>query len=311
MGKISLNAAFVRNRRLKFLLYWELYLFILPALAYLVIFDYFPMYGIQIAFKNFNPALGIAGSRWVGFTHFKNFFNSFYFWRLIRNTFALSVYSMVLGFPMPIIFALMLNEVRMARFKKITQTVMYAPHFISMVVMVGIINIMLSPSIGAINRIIETFGGTRQYFMVMPSAFRHIYVWSGIWQNLGWSAVIYLAALSTVDPELHEAAIIDGASRLQRIISINIPTIMPTIIILLIMRLGNIASVGYEKVYLMRNDLNVEVSEVISTYVYQRGLVGGQFSFTAAIGLFNNLVNVSMLLAANFIAARVGENSLF
>ena len=163
----------------------------------------------------------------------------------------------------------------------------------------------------SVNRIIETLGGTRRYFMIMPSAFRHIYVWSGIWQNLGWSAVIYLAALASVDPELHEAATIDGASRLQRIININIPTIMPTIIILLIMRLGHIASVGYEKVYLMRNDLNIEVSEVISTYVYQRGLVGGQFSFTAAIGLFNNLVNVSMLLLANFIAGKVGESSLF
>ena len=293
------------------MLYWELYLFILPALVYIIIFDYVPMYGVQIAFKNFNPALGIFNSRWVGFTHFINFFNSFYFWRLIRNTFALSIYSMVIGFPMPIIFALMLNEVRMAKFKKFTQTVMYAPHFISMVVMVGIINIMLSPSIGVINTMIEFLGGTRQYFMVMPSAFRHIYVWSGIWQNLGWSAVIYLAALSSVDPELHEAATIDGASRLQRIIHINIPTIMPTIIILLIMRLGNIASVGYEKVFLMQNSLNIEVSEVISTYVYQRGLVGGQFSFTAAIGLFNNIVNVTMLLAANFIARKVGENSLF
>ena len=301
----------INAKKPNFLLYWELYLFILPALAYVVIFDYLPMYGIQIAFRNYNPALGVLGSRWVGFTHFKNFFSSFYFWRLIRNTFILSIYTIIVSFPLPVILALMLNEVRQARFKKIVQTVMYAPHFISMVVMVGIINIMLSPSMGVINKIIEFLGGTAKYFMVMPSAFRHIYVWSGLWQNLGWSAVIYIAALSTVDPELHEAAIIDGASRLKRILHINIPVIMPTITILLIMRLGNIASVGYEKVYLMRNDLNVEVSEVISTYVYQRGLVGGQFSFTAAIGLFNNLVNVSMLLLANFIASKTGENSLF
>jgi putative aldouronate transport system permease protein len=300
-----------KTRIPKILLYWELYLFMLPALAYLIIFDYLPMYGVQIAFKNFNPALGISGSRWVGFTHFRNFFNSFYFWRLIRNTFVLSLYSLVVSFPVPIIFALMVNEIKTARFKKVTQTIMYAPHFISMVVMVGIINIMFSPSIGAVNRIIETLGGTRQYFMVMPSAFRHIFVWSGLWQNLGWSAVIYLAALSGVDPELHEAATIDGASRLKRILHINIPTIMPTIIILLILRLGSIASVGFEKVFLMRNDLNIEVSEVISTYVYMRGLVGGQFSFTSAIGLFNNLVNVTMLVAANLIARKVGDNSLF
>ena len=301
----------LKKRMTKIIGYWELYLFILPALAYIIIFSYIPMYGIQIAFKNYNPALGYSDSPWVGFTHFINFFKSFYFWRLISNTFAISIYSTIVGFPIPIIFALMLNEVRMAKFKKITQTIMYAPHFISMVVMVGIINMMLSPSIGVINKLIEFVGGTPQYFMVLPSAFRHVYVWSGIWQGLGWSAIIYLAALSAVDPELHEAATIDGASKLQRIIHINIPTILPTIIILLIMSFGSLASVGYEKVYLMRNDLNVEVSEVIATYVYERGLKKGQFSYSSAIDIFNNVVNVCMLLIANFIASKTTETSLF
>lgn len=205
----------------------------------------------------------------------------------------------------------MLNELQNAKYKKLVQTTMYAPHFISMVVMVGIIVSMLSPSTGVVNTLLETMGFERRYFMIYPFAFRHIYVLSGIWQNMGWGAIIYLAALSTVDPALHEAAKVDGASRIMRIIHINIPTILPTIIILLILRMGNLLSVGYEKIYLLQNDLNLEVSEVISTYVYKRGLLGGQFSFSTAVGLFNNIINIILLLLTNLIAGKLGSTSLF
>ena len=211
---------------------------------------------------------------------------------------------------MPIIIALLLNETK-GRFKRASQTILYAPHFLSTVVVVGMINTMLSPSFGVVNTIIEALGGERIYFMTMPGAFRHLYVWSGVWQGMGWGAIIYLAALAAVDPELHEAATIDGASRIQRIRYINIPTIVPTIIILLIMRMGSLVSVGYEKVYLLQNDLNVEVSEVISTYVYKRGLLQNNYSFSTAVGLFNNVVNIALLLITNFITRRVSDTSLF
>ena len=290
---------------------WELYLFMLPTIIYIGIFHYVPLYGIQIAFQNYNPALGFSNSPWVGFMHFTKFFRSYYFDRLIRNTFLLSAYSLIFGFPVPILLALMLNEIRSAKYKKLVQTVMYAPHFISTVVLVGIIRTMLSPSIGVVNHVRELFGLSREYYMIQPGAFRPIYIVSGIWQNMGWNAVIYLAALSSVDPELHEAATIDGASRMKRILYINIPTILPTIVILLIMRMGSLASIGHEKIYLLQNDLNLETSEVISTYVYRRGLEGAQYSFSTAVGLFNNVINIILLLSANFIAGRVGETSLF
>ena len=291
--------------------YWPLYIFVLPAVLYILIFNYGPMYGILIAFKNYNPAIGVWGSKWVGLSHFKTFFESFYFGRLMENTFALSIYTIVAGFPIPILLALMLNEVRSQRYRSTVQTIMYAPHFISMVVMVGIISTMMSPSIGVINHIIELLGGERQYFLVNPAAFRHIFVWSDVWQQMGWNAIIYTAALSTVDPEMHEAAMIDGATRIKRVLYINLPVILPTIIITLIMRLGSIATVGYEKAYLLQNDLNQQTSEIISTYVYKRGLLGGQFSLTTAIGLFNNIINVTMLLIANRLAAKFSDTSLF
>lgn len=287
-----------------------LYIFMLPAIIYVAIFYYGPMYGVQIAFKDFNAAFGIWGSKWVGFKHFKDFFEGYYFWRLVRNTLAISLYSMV-SFPLQILLALMLNEIRNYKYKKFVQTVLYAPHFISIVVMVGIITTILSPSMGVVNHILELLGCERQYFMIQPGAFRHIYVWSGIWQHTGWGAIIYLAALSNVDVELHEAATIDGASRIQRIRYINIPTIIPTIVILLILRIGSIASVGHEKAFLLQNGLNLEVSEIISTYVYRRGLISGQYSFSTAVGLFNNAVNVIMLLLANAISRKVSETSLF
>ena len=286
------------------------YLLLLPAVAYVILFCYTPMYGLQIAFKDYKGALGIAGSRWVGLKHFRSFFNSYNFLQLLRNTLALSLYSLAAGFPLPILLALLLNETK-SRFKRFSQTVLYAPHFISMVVMVGMLNTLFSPSMGVINTLREALGMERYYYMAQPSAFRHLYVWSGVWQNIGWDAVIYLAALSAVDPSLHEAAMIDGASRIQRITHINLPTILPTIVILFIMAVGRVASVGYEKVYLLQNDLNVDVSEVISTYVYKRCVLNSNYSFSTAVGLFNNVVNIALLLMANFISRRLGETSLF
>jgi putative aldouronate transport system permease protein len=275
-----------------------------------VIFNYIPIYGLQIAFKDYKAALGILGSPWAGFKHFIDFAKGYYFWRLIGNTFAISVYQLIVGFPIPIILALMLNEVK-GKLRNVLQTIFYAPHFISLVVLVGIINTMFSPSIGIVNTLLENIGMERVYFLALSTTFRHFYVWSGVWQQMGWNAVIYLAALSGVDPELHEAARIDGASLFQRIRYINLPSIQPTIVILFILAVGGIASVGYEKVYLLQNDLNIDVSEVISTYVYKRGILNNNYSFSAAVGMFNNMVNLVMLLLANGISRKVNETSLF
>ena len=268
------------------------------------------MYGLQIAFKNYKLSLGMADSPWIGFRNFTDFFNSYSFPQLMKNTFVLSLYQIVIGFPIPIIVALILNELK-GGFKKTTQTILYAPHFISTVVLVGVITTMFSPSQGVVNTLLEAIGMERIYFMGEPQYFRHLYVWSGVWQSMGWSAIIYLAALAGVDPALHEAADIDGATRMQKIIHINIPTILPTIIIMLILRMGQIASVGYEKVYLMQNDLNVSTAEVISTYVYKRGIVNSNYSFSTAIGLFNNVINVTMLLIANKCSKKASGTSLF
>ena len=286
------------------------YLMLLPALAFLIIFKYVPMYGLQIAFKNFRVSLGIWNSPWVGFRNFTDFFNSFSFKQLLVNTFAISIYSLVAGFPIPILVALVLNEIK-TKYKNFVQTVLYAPHFISTVVLVGIMVSLFSPSQGVVNTLLGYIGVEPIYFFGDPKYFRHMYVWSGIWQGMGWSAIIYLAALAGVDMELHEAADIDGATRLQKIWYINIPTILPTIIILLILQLGKIANVGWEKVYLMQNDLNVSTAEVISTYVYKRGILGQSFSFSSAVGMFNNLVNIAMLLISNTVSKRITKTSLF
>lgn len=282
------------------------YVLMLPAIIYVLIFCYAPMYGLQIAFKDYKGALGIVGSPWCGMKHFMSFFKSYNFTLLMRNTIVLSLYSLIAGFPMPIIIALLLNETK-GRFKRASQTILYAPHFLSTVVVVGMINTMLSPSFGVVNTIIEALGGERIYFMTMPGAFRHLYVWSGVWQGMGWGAIIYLAALSGVSGEMVEASLIDGANRLQVIWYINIPTILPTIVIMLIMRCGSVLSVGFEKVYLMQNALNLDASQIISTYVYEIGLQGGQFSYSAAIGLFNNVVNILILLLVNRICKSVSE----
>ncbi|KAB8137451.1 sugar ABC transporter permease [Gracilibacillus oryzae] len=290
---------------------WELYLFLLPTITYFIIFKYVPMYGLQIAFKDFIAVDGIWGSPWVGFEHFIRFFESYQFWNLLSNSLLINLYQLLFAFPIPIIFALMLNQVTRSRFKKLVQTVTYAPHFISVVVLVGMIFIFLSPSNGFINNIIQLFGGEPIYFMGSESWFKTVFVGSEIWQTTGWSAIIFLAALSSVDPQLHEAAIVDGASKLQRIIHIDIPGILPVIMIMLILEIGNFVTLGYQKVLLMQNDLNIASSEVVQTYVYKSGLLNTQFSYAAAIGLFENVINFVLLIMMNQLAKKFKQQSLF
>lgn len=290
---------------------WELYLFIAPAFLYFLIFHYGPMYGIQIAFKNFIPTMGITGSPWVGFEHFVRFFDSYYFWDLLWNTLSISLYELAVGFPLPIILALAFNEVKDSFFKRTVQTVTYAPHFISVVVMSGMIITFLSPSSGIIVHLIQALGFEAPQFLTDPSWFKTMYVLSGVWQSTGWGTIIYLAALSAVDPQLHEAAIVDGASRWRRIMHINIPAIIPTITILLILNMGSILGVGFEKILLLQNPLNMEASDVISTFVYRSGLLDAQYSFSTAVGLFNSVVNAILLIVVNQIARRTSENSLW
>lgn len=290
---------------------YQLYIFLIPAIVFIVLFMYTPLYGLQIAFKNYRGGEGIWGSAWVGFKWFNQFFSTPRCWEIVKNTLTISVYSLVAGFPLPICLAIILNYVKNLRFKKFAQTVTYMPYFISTVVLVAMMNLFFSPSSGFVNTIIKAFGGEAVYFMGMSSLFPHMYVWSGIWQSMGYSSIIYIAALSGVSPELHESAVIDGANILQRIWHIDIPTIMPTMIILLIMSCGNIMNVGYEKVYLMQNDLIADVSEIISTYVYKIGLTNNQFSFSTAIGLMNNVINFVILVAANKLANKLFGSGLW
>jgi len=290
---------------------WELYLFLLPTVIYIIVFKYLPMYGVTIAFKNFNPALGIQGSPWVGLRHFERFFNSFRFWDLLKNTLGLSVFQLVASFPIPILVALMLNQVRHKGYKKFVQTVIYAPHFISTVVLVGIMFVFLSPSSGIVNKAIELFGGEPIFFMARPEWFRSLYVFSGIWQGTGFGTIVYLAALTSVPPELHEAAIVDGATKLQRIRYIDIPSIIPTAVILLILNVGNIMNIGFEKAYLMQTSLNISTAEIIPTYVYKVGLIQAQWSFSAAVGLFNAVINFILLISVNWLAKRLSDTSLW
>jgi putative aldouronate transport system permease protein len=303
----------IRTRWKPYLRNWELYLLISPVVAYFILFEYIPMYGVQIAFKNFVATKGIWGSSWVGMMHFERFFDSYFFWRLITNTLGVSLYQLAIGFPVPIILALMINEIKPTRiwFKKIVQTVTYAPHFLSTVVLVGIVVMFLAPETGVINKLIGILGGQPISFMTEPAWFKTIFVGSGVWQQMGWGSIIYLAALAGIDPQLHEAAKVDGATRLQRIWHVNLPGIMPTIVILLILNMGSIMGVGFEKVYLMQNDLNLESSEVISTYVYKSGIIQAQYSFSAAIGLFNSIINFFLLVLVNFAAKRMNQTSLW
>ena len=302
--RISPVAKYIRQ-------YWQVWVFLLPTIVYYIVFHYFPMYGLQIAFKDFVPVKGIMGSPWVGLKHFQRFVTGPFFKEIVWNTIALSLYSLVVGFPLPILFAVMLNYQRNKVFKKVVQTVSYAPHFISTVVMVGMLMLMLSPTSGIVNHMITALGGKAINFMGSANLFRHIYVWSGIWQEMGYSSIIYIGALTAINPELHEAAMVDGATIWKRIWHIDIPGIMPTIVILLIMRTGSLLGVGFEKVYLMQNTVNSKYSEVISTYVYKMGLSRAQYSFGSAVGMFNSVINFVILTVVNTIAGKVGSSSLF
>ncbi len=290
---------------------WRLYVLLLVPVTLLITFSYLPMIGIVMAFQDFNFRDGFFGSPWVGFKYFELFLQSPMFITLLKNTLALSIYGLIAGFFMPIILAITVNEIKSKLLKKTVQMVTYAPFFISTVVMVGMLMQLLSPRTGLINNIIVFFGGQDYNFMGDSGFFRHIYVWSGIWQSSGYGAIIYIAALAGVSPELYDAAAIDGATRLQKLIYIDIPSIAPTIVITLILSVGGILGVGFEKTYLLQNNLNLTVSEVISTYVYKVGMQQMQYGFSAAVGLFNSVVSFIMVAIVNFIARKVSDTSLW
>ncbi len=294
---------------------WQLHLLMLLPLVYILVFYYVPMYGLQIAFRDFRPRAGIWGSEWVGLEHFIEFFQAHNFTQLLVNTLAISLYNIFVGFPIPIILALMLHVSERKVLKKVTQNVAYMPHFISTVVLVGIVNQILNPVSGVFGTFYHMFGGigVAPDIRASAAAFRHLYVWSGVWQQMGWSTIIYVAALAGVSHELHEAAELDGASRWKRVLNVDLPAILPTISIMLILRFGSVMSVGYEKVYLMQNDLNLSTSEVISTYVYKIGLGKMRMSYGTAIDLFNSVVNTTMLLFVNWIVRKLthGEQGMF
>lgn len=293
---------------------WQLYVFLLPGLIWVLVFAYAPMYGLLISFKDFKPRIGITGSPWAEplFKHFTAFFSTNIAWTTIKNTLVLSVMTILISFPIPIIFALLLNQVRNNKARKFIQTVSYAPYFVSSVVVVSILSVILAPGSGFVNTIITTLtGGEPKLFMSRPEYFRGVYIASNIWQIMGFNAIIYIAALTGISPDYYEAAIMDGASKFKRILYIDIPLIMPTVIIMFILAVGNIMTIGYEKVYLMQNGMNTVVSEIISTYVYKTGLQSAQYSFATAVGLFNAIVNFIILIITNFIAKRFANISIF
>lgn len=290
---------------------WQLYLMVTPPMIFLLVFCYAPMGGIVLAFKDYSIRKGIFGSPWVGFEHFENFVTSPLFGTLLRNTLILSIYTFIVNFIIPIILALFINEIARPIFKKAVQMITFFPYLISVVVIAGMILQFLNLNGGLVNNIIRLFGGTPVDFMAKPEYFRHIYVWTDAWQRAGYGAVIYIAALAGIDPQLSESAILDGVTRLKRIRYIDLPTIAPTVTIMLLMGIGGIMSIGYEKTYLLQNNLNLDVSELISTYIYKRGLLNFEFSYSTAIGLFNSVVNLVLLISANAISKRVSETSLW
>ena len=309
MGKQTLGAAGLRTLR-RMRRKWQLYLLILPAIVSVFIFHYIPIYGVQIAFKNFRSSKGILGSEWVGFKHFARFLAYPDFWKILWNTVRISLYSLA-TFPCPVILALMMNELNSERYKKFMQMVTFAPHFISTVVVCSMVLLFFDRSQGLVNNVVAALGGERYDFVSSTRYFSSLYVWSGVWQNLGWNAIIYIAALSSVSPELIEAARVDGATRLQIVRYVNFPAILPTVITMLILSAGSLLNVGFEKIYLLQNPLNMEASRVISTYVYEIGLQGGQFSYSTAIGLFNNVVNIVVIILVNGISKRVTRVALW
>ena len=286
------------------------YLLVLPVVLYFLIFHYKPMYGIVIAFQRYRSSAGIAKSPWVGLLNFKRFFQDIYFWRVLKNTFSISLLSLIFGFPAPILLALLLNEIRCKWFKKTVQTISYMPHFIAMAVICGMISSFCQTN-GVINDIIVWFGGERSNLLSKPGNFYTIYILSGIWQQIGWNSIIYLAALSGIDQEQYEAAKVDGAGRLRQMISITLPGIFPTVAMLLVLNLGRILSVGYEKILLLYQPLTYEVADVISTYSYRKGLLDADYSYSTAVGLFNSVVNVIFIVLANKASKKMGQSGLF
>jgi putative aldouronate transport system permease protein len=287
-----------------------IYALAIPVIAYYLVFHYVPMYGASIAFKNFVPTKGILGSEWVGFEHFASFFSSHYFWRVLRNTVAINGYQLLFGFPAPILLALMLNELRSEAFKRTVQTISYMPHFISIMVISGLI-LNFGSRTGVANDLIVMFGGERSNLLMRPELFRLIYVSTGIWQGVGWNSIIYLAALTAIDPELYQAARIDGAGRWKQTFHVTLPGILPTISILLILQIGQMMNVGFEKIILLYNGATYETADVISSFVYRKGLMEFNYSYSAAVGLFNSVINFALLIGANTVSKRVNETSLW
>ena len=290
---------------------WQLLVLCALPVLYFIVFHYIPMYGVQIAFKDFKATDGIWGSAWVGFKHFKRFFASSQFVSLIKNTLGLSLLQILLGFPVPIILAIMLNQVKNQRFRKFAQSILYCPHFISIVVLAVMLYIFLSPRNGIVNTIIKMLGGEAIFFLGEAKYFKLTFVISGIWQNAGWSAIIYIAALAGISPDLYEAAQVDGANKWQRIRHIDIPGIMPTIVMMLIMEIGKVMSLGFQKAYLLQNAQNLSASEIISTYIYKVGMLDAQYSYSAAVNLFNNVINIILLVTFNKLAKKLTDNSLW
>ncbi len=290
---------------------WQIYVLLVPALAYFFVWHYLPMYGVQIAFRDFKAVFGITGSEWVGLYHFKEFFNSYYFKRLITNTFLLNIYGLLWGFPIPIILALMLNQLRAKRFRKFTQTVIYVPHFISTVVLAGMLYMFFSPSNGIVNKITEMLGGKSVYYMIEPGWFRTLFIGSSIWQDAGWGTILYIAALTGIDPQIYEAATIDGANKAQKIRYIDIPSLIPIATMVLILSFGRLLTSNTQKALLMQTSGNIPTSDIIGVYVYNIGLGKAMYSYTAAIGLFINFINFVMILSVNTLAKRLGDTTLF
>ncbi|MGE5551198.1 MAG: ABC transporter permease [Bacteroidota bacterium] len=305
-GRMSFTARVAKDFRLN----KGLYLMVLPVIAYYLIFYYKPMYGAIIAFKDFNPLAGMANSPWVGWKHFLDFFNGYYFWRILRNTVTISVNTLLFGFPAPIILALLLNELRGRFFKRTVQTITYMPHFVSLVVICGMIKEFTMDS-GFITQFLGLFGVQRASLLNNPGMFVPIYVISDIWQQVGWGSIIFLASLSSIDPELYEAASIDGAGRWKQALHITLPGMLPTIIVLLILRMGRMLSVGYEKIILLYNPAIYETADVISSFVYRKGLQEFNWSYSAAVGIFNSIINLALLIIANWFSKKVNENSLW
>lgn len=288
-----------------------LYVMLVPIFTYVILFHYWPMYGIQIAFRNFNFADGIMGSPWVGTKWFNYFFKSNQFSLVVSNTLMLNIYNLLAGFPVPILLALMIHSVSAKKFRRVVQTATYLPHFISVVVLVGMMSCMFSLNSGWVNGIISSLGGQPMHLMGEAKYFRHVYVWSGVWQEMGWNSIIYLAALTGIDPGLHEAAMIDGAGNLRRIWHVDIPGILPTVSIMLILKFGRMMSLGFDKVYIMQNSMNISVSEVLSTYIYKQGITSFRYSYSTAIGLFNNVINFVLLTIVNKLSGWLSGSSLW